>query len=49
MKKRLLGGALVVIVLLGALLIGDKIFRLVMTIVSLLGLKELMIMENKKD
>ena len=48
MKKRLLGGALVVIVLLGALLIGDKIFRLVMTIVSLLGLKELMIMKKEE-
>lgn len=47
MKKRLLGGALVVIVLLGALLLGDKIFRLVMTIVSLLGLKELIDIKYK--
>ena len=47
MKNRLLGGALVVIVLLGALLIGDKIFRITMTIVSLLGLKELIDIKYK--
>ena len=47
MKKRLLGGALVVIVLLGALLLGDKIFRITMTIVSLLGLKELIDIKYK--
>ena len=33
--------------LLGALLIGDKIFRITMTIVSLLGLKELIDIKYK--
>ena len=47
MKKRLLGGTLVVILLLGALLLGNKIFRITMTIVSLFGLKELIDIKYK--
>lgn len=47
MKKRLLGGFLVVAILLGGLLLGNKIFKIVMTITSLLGLKELMEIKYK--
>ena len=41
MKKRLLGGSLVVGILLLAFLLGNIVFRIVMTITSILGLKEL--------
>ena len=48
MKKRLLGGALVVGILLLAFLLGNIVFRIVMTITSILGLKELIDIKYKK-
>ena len=48
MKKRLLGGALVVGILLLAFLLGNTVFRIVMTITSILGLKELIDIKYKK-
>ena len=48
MKKRLLGGALVVGILLLAFLLGNIVFRIVMTITSILGLKELLDIKYKK-
>ena len=47
MKKRLLGGAIVVGILLLAFLLGNTVFRIVMTITSLLGLKELIEIKYK--
>ena len=47
MKKRLLGGALVVGILLLAFLLGNIVFRIVMTITSILGLKELIDIKYK--
>ena len=48
MKKRLLGGALVVGILLLAFLLGNTVFRIVMAITSILGLKELIDIKYKK-
>lgn len=48
MKKRLLGGFIVVFLLLISLLLGKEIFRVVMTITSILGLKELIDIKYKK-
>lgn len=48
MKKRLLGGFIVVFLLLISLLLGKEIFRIVMTITSILGLKELIDIKYKK-
>lgn len=48
MKKRLLGGALVVGILLLAFLLGNIVFRIVMTITSILGLKELIDIKYKR-
>ena len=48
MKKRLLGGAFVVGILLLAFLLGNIVFRIVMTITSILGLKELIDIKYKK-
>ena len=48
MKKRLLGGALVVGILLLAFLLGNIVFRIVMAITSILGLKELIDIKYKK-
>lgn len=41
MKKRILGGAIVVTILILSLLLGSKVFTIVMATTSLLGLKEL--------
>ncbi len=49
MKKRLLGGALVVGILLLAFLLGNTVFRIVMAITSILGLKELIDIKYKKE
>ena len=46
MKKRLLGGALVILLL--AFLLGNIVFRIVMTITSILGLKELIDIKYKR-
>ena len=48
MKKRLLGGFIVVFLLLISLLLGKEIFRIVMTITYILGLKELIDIKYKK-
>lgn len=47
MKKRLVGGALVVLILILSLAIGETVFRGVMTIIALLGLKELIDIKYK--
>lgn len=47
MKKRLLGGFIVVFLLLTSLLLGKEIFRITMTITSILGLKELIDIKYK--
>ena len=48
MKKRLLGAFIVLFILITSLLLGDTIFSLTMTVVSLLGLKELIDIKYKK-
>lgn len=48
MKKRLFGGALVVSILLFAFFGGNVIFKIIMTIISMLGLKELIDIKYKK-
>lgn len=47
MKKRLFGGALVVGILLFAFLGGNVIFKIIMTIISMLGLRELIDIKYK--
>lgn len=47
MKKRIVGAAIVVAVLVGALLLGSKIFTITITVVALLGLKELIDIKYK--
>lgn len=47
MKKRLLGGFIVVFLLLTSLLLGKELFRITMTITSILGLKELIDIKYK--
>lgn len=47
MKKRLLGGFIVVFLLLASLLLGKEVFRITMTITSILGLKELIDIKYK--
>lgn len=50
MKKRTLGALIVVLVLAGAFLLGKEIFTVVMTILGLLGLRELIdIKYNKRE
>ena len=49
MKKRILGAAIVVLILLGGFLLGDKVFAIVMTGVALLGLKELIDIKYDKN
>ena len=41
MKKRILGGAIVLIVLITSILLGDIPFAITISLVALLGLKEL--------
>ena len=47
MKKRIVGAAIVVIVLVAALLLGNKIFTIVISLAALLGLKELIDIKYK--
>ena len=47
MKKRLIGGALVVIVLIAALVLGEKVFAIAISLAALLGLKELIDIKYK--
>lgn len=47
MKKRLFGGAIVVGILLFGFLGGDVIFKIIMTIISMLGLRELIDIKYK--
>ena len=49
MKKRIVGAIIVVAVLITALLLGDKIFALTMTIAALFGLKELIDIKYEKE
>jgi len=49
MKKRILGAIIVVAVLIAALLISEKIFALVMSVVALFGLKELIDIKYEKE
>ena len=49
MKKRILGAFIVVSILLGGFLLGDKVFAIIMTLVSLLGLKELIDIKYDKN
>ena len=46
MKKRVLGAIIVLVLLIVPLLISDKIFGVVMTVVSIMGLKELIDIKN---
>ena len=47
MKKRVLGAIIVLVLLIVPLLISDKIFGVVMTVVSIMGLKELIDIKYK--
>ena len=48
MKKRILGAIIVLAVLITSLILGDTIFALVMTLVSMLGLRELIEIKYEK-
>ena len=47
MKKRILGGAIVLIVLITSILLGDIPFAITISLVALLGLKELIDIKYK--
>ena len=47
MKKRILGGTIVLIVLITSILLGDIPFALTISLVALLGLKELIDIKYK--
>ena len=47
MKKRILGGAIVLIVLIASILLGDIPFAITISLVALLGLKELIDIKYK--
>ncbi|MGM9882111.1 MAG: phosphatidate cytidylyltransferase [Bacilli bacterium] len=49
MKKRILGGTIVVTILILSLLLGSKVFTFVMSIVALCGLKELIDIKYKNE
>lgn len=49
MKKRIVGAIIVVTILIVSLLLGDKIFALVMTLAALFGLKELIDIKYKDE
>lgn len=48
MKKRLLGAFIVLFILITSLLLGNTVFSITMTVVSLLGLRELIDIKYKK-
>ena len=48
MKRRLLGAAIVLFILITSLILGEIPFSIVMTVVALLGLKELIDIKYKK-
>ena len=48
MKKRLLGAFIVLFILITSLLLGNTVFSITMTIISLLGLRELIDIKYKK-
>ena len=49
MKKRILGAAIVLIILIGSLLLGGEVFTITMTIAALFGLKELIDIKYKNN
>ena len=48
MKKRLLGAFIVLFILITSLLLGNTVFSITMTVVSLLGLRDLIEIKYKK-
>ena len=48
MKKRLLGAFIVLFILITSLLLGNTVFSITVTVVSLLGLRELIDIKYKK-
>ena len=51
MKKRIIGAGIVLMVLIVSLILGDKVFGIVMTVAAVLGFKELVDIKykNKKQ
>jgi len=49
MKKRIVGAIIVVVILVAALLLGEKIFAVVVTVAALFGLKELIDIKYEKE